>query len=122
MLILLSPAKTLDYDAEKRVPFVTQPELLARSKLLVKTLRTYNVADLKKLMQVSDAIAALNEARYQAFKTPFTEANARAAIEVFRGDVYTGLAADDFTEKDYRYAQDHLRILSGLYGVLRPLD
>jgi len=121
MIILLSPAKTLDYDP---VDFSvhTQPRLLEKSEELVGTLKKKKADDLKKLMKVSDNIAQLNVTRFQNFTTPFTTKNAKQAILAFKGDVYTGLEAHTFNKKDMAFAQKHLRILSGLYGVLQPLD
>ena len=122
MLIILSPAKTLDLDTPFKAPASTQPEFLGDTRKLVKILRTYDTAGLTSLMQTSAAISGINVARYKSWKTPFSDANARPAIFTFKGDVYTGLEADTFSKADLAWAQDHLRILSGLYGALRPLD
>ena len=121
MLILLSPAKTLDFSAVQ-VAQTTEPRLLPQSKQLVKTLRKKSVGDLQELMHISEKLATLNVARYQEFSTPFTSDNAKPALLAFKGDVYTGLEADLFTPEELLFAQSHIRILSGLYGVLRPLD
>lgn len=121
MLLLISPAKTLDFSAIGLKKH-TKPALLKESKVLVDILKEKSVADLKQLMSVSDKIAELNVERFNQFKTPFSTKNAKQALYAFRGDVYTGLDADSFSEKDVDFAQDHLRILSGLYGVLKPLD
>lgn len=121
MLLLISPAKTLDFnpiDYKKH----TIPAFIKESKVLVDVLKKKSASDLKSLMKVSDKIADLNTARYKSFSTPFTLDNAKQAIYAFRGDVYTGLDADSFDQKDLNFAQKHLRILSGLYGVLKPLD
>ena len=122
MLLLLSPAKTLDLETVYDPPLLTVPRLLSRAEVLVDALRGATVADLRALMKVSEAIAALNVQRFGAFHTPFDADNARPAGLAFRGDVYRGLGADDFAPAEWRFAQDHLRILSGLYGLLRPLD
>ena len=120
--MLLSPAKTLDLETTYAVPAHTRPRLLEHSRRLVDTLRSASVADLQALMKVSEAIATLNVQRFADFHTPFDADNARPALLAFRGDVYRGLQADSFDEQELRHAQDHLRILSGLYGLLRPLD
>jgi len=122
MLTLLSPAKTLDMDTPSRVQTTTQPQMLEQSAGLVKTLRGYSKVRLGKLMKISPALADVNKARYQSWQLPFDQANARPSIQAFRGDVYIGLDADTLNGHDLRFAQNHLRILSGLYGVLRPLD
>lgn len=122
MLMVVSPAKTLDYTSTVTYKGYTEPEHLAETKQLIKELKKFSVQDLASLMSISDKLAALNVARYTEWSSEFTLDNARQAILAFRGDVYTGLAVDDFSAKDFEFAQDHLRILSGLYGVLRPLD
>lgn len=121
MLLLLSPAKTLDYDPVEFGEY-TQPRLLKKSEDLIGTLKKIKVPELKQLMKISDNIANLNAERYQNFRTPFTTKNAKQAILAFKGDVYTGLEAHTFNKKDMAFAQKHLRILSGLYGVLKPFD
>ena len=122
MLIVISPAKTLDLESDYKAPELSQPEFLGDTRKLVKQMRTYSSSDLKKLMNTSDAISELNVDRYKKWKTPFREDNARPSIFTFKGDVYTGLEAEKLSKKDLEYAQDHLRILSGLYGSLKPLD
>ena len=122
MLILLSPAKTLDFERPPATRKHSEPRFLEESAALVELLRDRSPADLAELMQVSDAIAELNARRFTAWQPPFTPATARQAVLAFRGDVYTGLEADAWTARDFDRAQKHLRILSGLYGVLRPLD
>lgn len=122
MLMLLSPAKTLDYESPLATDEFTQPDHLAESRRLMARLRKLGPAEVAALMSLSDKLAALNVARYASWKPPFTQANARQAVLAFAGDVYEGLAARDFSPDDFSYAQAHLRILSGLYGVLRPLD
>ncbi|MCP4439536.1 MAG: peroxide stress protein YaaA [Aureispira sp.] len=121
MLLLISPAKTLDF-SEKEYPSFSQPALVEKSKILVKKLKKLSAPKIEKLMKVSNNIATLNVDRYQAFSTPFTQTNAKPAMLAFKGDVYRGLDTEDFTEEDFEYAQKSLLILSGLYGVLRPLD
>jgi cytoplasmic iron level regulating protein YaaA (DUF328/UPF0246 family) len=122
MLMVISPAKTLDYESPLATTEYTQPEHLTEARRLMRGLRTLNPADVASLMDLSDKLAALNVARYAEWKPPFSPANARQAVLAFAGDVYDGLAARDFDEGDFTYAQQHLRILSGLYGLLRPLD
>ncbi|MEL6275154.1 MAG: peroxide stress protein YaaA, partial [Bacteroidota bacterium] len=121
MIALLSPAKTLDF-SPTYVSNTTQPRLLKRSESLVKTLRNKSVAHIQELMGISENLAKLNRDRYRTFHLPFTEENAKPAILAFKGDVYVGLMAETFTEADLNFAQTHLRIISGLYGLLRPLD
>ena len=122
MLLLLSPAKTLDLETTRPTPQLTQPRLLPAAEQLVDQLRSASVAEIQSLMKVSEAIAALNVRRFGDFHTPFDDQNARPALLAFRGDVYRGLQADSFDAQELSFAQDHLRILSGLYGLLRPLD
>ncbi|PAY15587.1 hypothetical protein CKO51_31170 [Rhodopirellula sp. SM50] len=122
MLIVLSPAKTLDYDSRPKVPARTTPEWLAESEKLVDLLKKKTPKQIQTLMGVSENLAELNHGRYQDWQLPMPEAASRPAVLAFKGDVYLGLEADQMTEKQLLYAQDHLRILSGLYGVLRPLD
>ncbi|EDX86904.1 conserved hypothetical protein [Synechococcus sp. PCC 7335] len=121
MLTVISPAKTLNYTGAN-YPHFTQPVVLDQSEQLVKELRSYDQAQLSELMKISDKLAQLNYQRYQDFQTPFTLENAKQALLVFDGDVYKGIHIEDYDEDDLTFAQDHLRILSGLYGVLRPLD
>jgi len=122
MLIVISPAKTLDLESPYKSPAPTQPAFLADSRKLVKIMREYSPAQLGKLMKTSEAISTLNVERFKTWKTPFNDGNARPAIFTFKGDVYTGLEVENFSSADLKYAQDHLRILSGLYGALKPLD
>jgi len=122
MLILLSPAKDLTSGAVPAVKGTTQPALLDHSVPLVNKLRGLNAKKLATLMDISPKLAELNHARYQAWQLPFTPKNARPAVHVFNGEAYRGLDAANFDADDLRFAQRHLRILSGLYGVLRPLD
>jgi cytoplasmic iron level regulating protein YaaA (DUF328/UPF0246 family) len=122
MLIVISPAKKLDYTSAVNSPLTTQPALLDHSKELAQGLKTLAPQDVSSLMSLSDTLGALNFERFQEWQTPFTEDNARPAVLAFKGDVYQGLDADSMSDEDLRWAQDHLRILSGLYGLLRPLD
>ena len=122
MLIIVSPAKTLDYDSPLAIEKYTQPELIDQSKLLINECRKLTPVDIATLMKVSDKIAGLNVARFEQWSETFTPENSRQAILAFKGDVYTGLEAQTMSEEDFDYAQSHLRMLSGLYGLLRPLD
>lgn len=122
MLIVISPAKTLDYDTKPRTRTFTTPDYLDDSEQLINRARKYSVLDIMELMAVSKKIAELNFERFDAWKTPFTTENAKQAVLAFKGDVYTGLEAESFSAADFKFAQKHLRILSGLYGLLRPLD
>ena len=122
MLILLSPAKTLDMEAPSRVSRPTQPQFMEESDKLVETLKKYRPKRLGTLMNLSEKLATLNVERYENWQPPFTNSNARPAIQAFRGDVYTGFDVDTMAKKDLDHAQKHVRILSGLYGVLRPYD
>ncbi len=122
MIIVLSPAKTLDYDTPAHVPTYSQPDMLPQAQELIDQLRQVSPQDLATLMKLSDKLAALNVARYGSWQQPFTPDNAKQAVLAFKGDVYTGLDAENLSAEDLAWAQDHLRILSGLYGLLRPLD
>jgi len=121
MIALLSPSKSMATPPAK-TDFATKPRLLTQSRKLVSELKSYEPAQLQSLMSISEKLADLNWTRYQEFKTPFKSTNAQEAIFAFQGDVYTGLQAEEFDEADLNFAQKHLRILSGLYGLLRPLD
>ena len=122
MLFLLSPAKSLDY--ESPVPEVphTLPRFTAQSKELIARLRTQSTQEIAQLMDLSDKLAALNVARYEAWTPRFSAKNSRQALLAFDGDVYDGLHARSLKPEDLAWAQSHLAVLSGLYGVLRPLD
>ena len=122
MLMVISPAKTLDYSSAPVTERHTLPEHLDHAAELVAQLRELSPAQIAQLMSLSDKLAGLNAARYAEWSPAFTPANAKQALLAFRGDVYTGLDADSFDANDFDFAQQHLRILSGLYGVLRPLD
>lgn len=122
MLILISPAKTLDFETPPVVKAHTEPQFLSQSRELIGILRHLSPEEIARLMKISSSLADLNYARFGAFTEPFTPQNAKQAVLAFRGDVYSGLQADSFSRADFNFAQKHLRILSGLYGVLRPLD
>ncbi len=122
MLLVISPAKTLDYTTPATTGQHSQPDYLDDAQLLIERARRYTAHDIAEVMDVSMAIAELNVERFHDWHLPFTPENAKQAMLAFKGDVYTGLAADTFSEADFRFAQKHLRILSGLYGLLRPLD
>ncbi len=122
MLALISPAKKLDFESKWLGEAYSQPCLLDHSKELAALLRDTPKSRLKTMMKLSDKLADLNYARYQRFTLPFTTANARPAVTAFRGDTYVGLDADTLDSDALAFTQEHLRILSGLYGLLRPLD
>ncbi|EPT9250074.1 peroxide stress protein YaaA [Photobacterium damselae] len=122
MLIVVSPAKTLDYDSPLVTEQYTLPELTEHSQQLIEVCRELTPMDIARLMKVSDKIAGLNAARFAEWVPAFTPENARPAMFAFKGDVYTGLAAETMTDEQIAYAQQHFRMLSGLYGLLRPLD
>ena len=123
MLFVVSPAKTLDYESPMpTLSFTTSARLLNESAELVDLLKKKEPWQLQELMGISEDLANLNANRYQSWSMPITEPEARPALYAFKGDVYTGLEAETLDDKDVQYAQQHLRILSGLYGVLRPLD
>jgi len=122
MLILLSPAKALDYQTPPHVATHTMPAFLKQSEGLIKQLRKLSPADIANLMDLSDQLALLNFNRYADWHLPFTPENAKQAVLAFDGDVYDGLAARTMSADDLDFAQQHVRILSGLYGILKPLD
>ncbi|AXY57197.1 peroxide stress protein YaaA [Acinetobacter chinensis] len=122
MLALISPAKTLDYETALPTDVHTLPRLLDQSQQLIDLSRKLSASDIAKLMTVSEKIASLNVERFRDWNSDFSFANARQAIFAFKGDVYTGLDAYSLSEDELKFAQDHLRSLSGLYGLLRPLD
>lgn len=122
MLIFLSPAKSLDYKTPPHVSAFTQPGYLKQSETLIRQLRKLSPADIAKLMDLSDPLALLNFNRYADWSLPFTTDNAKQAVLAFDGDVYDGLSAKTLPADDLDFAQRHVRILSGLYGILKPLD
>ena len=122
MLTVISPAKTLDYETPATTRQATQPAFLSRASELVEDARRLTPGDIQSLMGVSESIANLNHERFMNWHPEFTPQNAKQALLAFKGDVYTGLAAETLDAKGLKFAQKHLRILSGLYGLLRPLD
>lgn len=122
MLLLLSPAKKLDYDSPVRSTLHTQPLFVEQSAELIKVLKKKSASDIAALMKLSDALAKLNVERYAAWKPVFNQTNSRQAVLAFNGDVYEGLDAPSLSDTQLKWAQDHVALLSGLYGVLRPLD
>jgi len=122
MLLLLSPAKKLDYDSPVRTTLHTQPLFVEQASDLIKVLKKKSATDVAGLMKLSDALAKLNVERYAAWKPVFNQTNSRQAVLAFNGDVYEGLDAPSLSDAQLKWAQDHVALLSGLYGVLRPLD
>lgn len=122
MLMVISPAKTLDYESPLATQRFTQPALLEKSHQLIDVARDLSPSQISSLMGISDKLAHLNADRFNQWQPPFSLENARQAIMAFKGDVYTGLQAETFSDDDFDFAQQHLRMLSGLYGLLRPLD
>ncbi len=122
MLVVVSPAKALNFDAPDPGVAGSRPLLMAQTRELMKTARHLSALDLAGLMNLSHKLADLNRDRFRAFRLDHTPDNSRPAVLAFAGDTYRGLDAATFDEEDLAYAQDHLRILSGLYGLLRPLD
>lgn len=122
MLLVVSPAKNLDYESPLATDKFSQPDLLSHSQELIEQCVKLSPADISSLMGISDKLAGLNAARFGEWQQPFTTSNARAAVLAFNGDVYTGLDAQSFSDDDFDFAQQHMRILSGLYGLLKPLD
>ena len=122
MLAVISPAKKLDFETAPKFKDHTLPQFIKDTEILVKTARKMSRAKLKQTMKLSDTLAELNYQRYQNFSTPFHLGNAKQAAWVFNGDTYVGLKADTLNKREMAFAQKHLRILSGLYGILRPLD
>jgi hypothetical protein len=121
MLILISPAKTLDYSDPIHQNH-TMPDFLTETKSLVGVLKKKSASEIGKLMGISENLAMLNEERFKTFQNAFNFANSKQAILAFKGDVYTKIDVDQFSKEDFDFAQQHLRILSGLYGLLKPLD
>lgn len=122
MIIVLSPAKTLDYEPQSLTKKSTTPDFLEDSQELIDILKKKSKSQIAKLMGLSDKLAELNVQRYQDWHTPFDTENAKQCLLAFRGDVYQGFDFDEWKAADFTFAQKHLRILSGLYGLLRPLD
>ncbi|MBT5073107.1 MAG: peroxide stress protein YaaA [Kordiimonadaceae bacterium] len=122
MIVVVSPAKKLDFVSDEIRPNWSKPDYLEQSEKLIKSVRKLSRKKIAGLMNLSDNLADLNYERYRDFELPFTPANARQAVYAFKGDTYIGLDVDSLSEDDLNFAQDHFRILSGLYGMLRPLD
>lgn len=122
MLLVISPAKNLDFETPAVTQTATQPRYLEQATTLIEQLQQFSVQDVASLMKLSDKLAGLNFGRFQSWATPFNADNAKQAVLAFNGDVYTGLDAATLDDAGFDYAQKHLRILSGLYGVLKPLD
>ena len=122
MLIVISPAKTLDYESAPTTDEHSMPDFISDSADLIERLRKLTPPDIEQLMGISPKLADLNFGRYLNWSKQVNQDNAKQAILAFKGDVYSGLQAENLSEKDLAYAQEHLRILSGLYGVLKPLD
>lgn len=122
MIAILAPAKTMDTTSGNKTRLFSVPEFLNEADQLVSHLKKYSPPQLASLMKISLSLAELNNKRFLQWSVPFSPATARHAVMAYRGDVYEGLDADSFTENDLRFAQRQLRILSGLYGLLRPLD
>lgn len=122
MIILLSPAKTLDFETEPSINVCTQPDFLDLSQDLINGLSNLSINEIRSLMGLSEKLAQLNHDRFQSWSKKHSEQNAKQALLAFKGDVYEGLKAHEFSKKDFQFAQKNLRILSGLYGLLKPLD
>lgn len=122
MIIVISPAKSLDFETPTEHLPSTQPEYIAESTELIDQLRVLGSVDIAGLMSISDKLADLNYQRYQDWQPKFTVSNSKQALLAFTGDVYQGIDAGSMKEDDLQFAQQHLRILSGLYGLLKPLD
>jgi len=122
MLLVVSPAKKLDFESPLATTKTSQASLLAHSEILIERCLELSSDQIASLMKLSDKLAGLNTARFGEWSLPFTPDNARQAVLAFNGDVYSGLDANSFSDDDFNFAQQHFRILSGLYGLLKPLD
>ena len=122
MITLLSPSKKLNLDSQDIIDHYTQCEFIKSAETLANEAKNLTENDLKDLMDISDKLAKINRERFDRWALPFNQENAKQAVLAFDGGVYSGLKADTFSDKDFTFAQDHLRILSGLYGILKPLD
>ena len=122
MITLLSPSKKLNLDSQDIIDHYTQCEFIKSAETLANEAKNLTENDLKDLMDISDKLAKLNRERFDRWALQFNQENAKQAVLAFDGGVYSGLKADTFSDKDFTFAQDHLRILSGLYGILKPLD
>ncbi len=121
MIIVLSPSKALDFSPSE-ISNYSQPRLLDESQRLIDTVSSFNPEEVSHLMSISEKLGLLNWQRFQDFQRPFSLDNAKQALLAFKGDVYTGIETESYTDEDFNFAQNHLRILSGLYGLLRPMD
>jgi len=121
MIFLISPSKTQDFTPSS-ISYSTTSELIDQSDLLINTLKGFSEEQLRSLMKISEKLATLNHQRFQDFHLPFDLKNSKQALLAFKGDVYDGIDVDNYTDDDFRFAQKSMRILSGLYGILRPLD
>ena len=122
MLVVISPAKSLDFETKSQTRKYSQPKFLDDSKVLIKALRKLAPGDVSDLMGISTKLGELNCDRYSEWAPPFTRKNAKQAVLAFKGDVYMGMQAWDYSERDFTWAQKRVRVLSGLYGLLKPLD
>jgi len=122
MITVISPAKKLNFDATSPINAFSQCDFLDNAKTLVGQIKDYSFDEIMNLMGVSENLANLTVQRFNDWKLPFNKHNSKQAVLAFNGDTYTGLEATTFSDDEFKYAQDHLRILSGLYGLLRPLD
>ena len=122
MIILMNSSKTLDFQQKARISKHTIPELITDAEILVKALRKLSKSDFSKLLKTSEKLTDLNVERYANWQTDVKKSNAKQALLAFRGDIYSGMDIYNYKIKDFDFAQKHMRILSGLYGVLRPLD
>ena len=122
MLLVVSPAKKLDFESPLATTKNSQATLLTHSEILIERCLKLSSDQIASLMKLSDKLAGLNAARFGEWSLPFTPENSRQAVLAFNGDVYSGLDANSFSESDFDFAQQHFRILSGLYGLLKPLD
>ena len=121
MLILISPAKTLDYSTPD-FKESTQPDFQTDTRALVRIMKKKSAKEIGELMHISENLAELNNERFKTFQKDFTEENSKQALLAFKGDVYTKMDVEEYSKEDFDFAQEHLRILSGLYGLLKPLD
>ncbi|MEM9549335.1 MAG: peroxide stress protein YaaA [Bacteroidota bacterium] len=122
MITLLSPAKTLDYDTPERIADLSIPQFALDANRLIRILKKKSVDEIKSLMHISDDLAKLNRARYRNYMKEYTDENSKSAITAFKGDVYVGLDSATLDDEDLKFANVHIRILSGLYGILLPFD
>lgn len=122
MIVLMNSSKTLDFEQKTRISNYTTPEFGKDAEILVKTLRTLSKSDFAKVLKVSEKLADLNLERYANWQTDLKSTNGKQALLAFKGDIYSGMDVDNYKIKDFDFAQKHVRILSGLYGILRPLD